>query len=68
MLTGMLDHADIQNRTFTGVRGGPLAQSLSMIVLGDYVSYYMGLLNGINPSETPGIDLSKERLAASGPS
>ena len=71
VLGEMLDHAGIENRTFTGVagdRGSPLTQSLPMIVLGDYVSYYMGLLNGINPSETPGIDLSKERLAASGPS
>jgi len=40
-----------------------LAQSLAMIVLGDHVTYYMGLLNGINPSETPSIDLSKKRLS-----
>jgi len=57
-----LTGAGIKNRTFTGVEGGPLAQSLSMIVLGDYLSYYMGLLNGINPSDTPGIDLSKQRM------
>ena len=63
VLAEMLDRAEIQNRTFTGVQGGPLTQLLSMIVLGDYVSYYMGLLNGINPSETPSINLSKERLS-----
>ena len=66
VLGGMLDHAGIENRMFTGVQGGPLTQLLSMIVLGDYVSYYMGLLNGINPSETPSINLSKERLSGSG--
>jgi len=63
-----LDCFGIKNRTLTGVSGGPLAQSLSMIVMGDHVSYYMGLLNGFNPSETPSIDLFKERLSASDPS
>lgn len=68
VLGELLDHAGIQNHMFTGVQGGPLTQSLAMIVLGDYVSYYMGLLNGVDPSETPGINLSKERLSAAGPS
>ena len=63
VLREMLDHAGIENRTFTGVQGGPLTESLSMIVLGDYISYYMGLLNDINPSETPYIDQSKERMS-----
>jgi len=68
VLAETLDRFGIKNRTLTGVSGGPLAQSLSMIVLGDHVSYYMGLLNGFNPSETPSIDLFKERLSASDPS
>ncbi len=58
-----LDRSGIENRMFTGVAGGPLVQSLSMIILGDYISYYMGLLNGINPSETPNIVMSKEQLS-----
>ena len=60
----LLDQAGIENRIIPGVGGGPLAQSLSMIVLGDHVSYYMGLLNEINPSETPIINRSKDRLSA----
>ncbi len=63
VLGGTLDRFGIENRMFTGVAGGPLAQSLSMLVLGDHVSYYMGLLNGINPSETPNINISKEQLS-----
>ena len=63
VLTAMLDQYGIKNRTFTGVSGGVLAQSLSMIVLGDYISYYMGLLNGMNPSETPSIDDAKQRFS-----
>ena len=60
-------HAKIEQRMFTGVQGGPLTQMLSMIVLGDYISYYMGLLNEIDPSETPNIDQLKERLSGPGP-
>ncbi len=67
VLGEMLDQAGIENRTFTGVQGGPLTQSLAMIVLGDYISYYMGLLNEINPSETPTIDRSKEQMSGPGP-
>lgn len=62
-----LERCGIERRIFTGVPGRPLAQSLSMIVLGDHVSYYMGLLNGINPSETPSIDHFKERLSGPDP-
>ena len=62
-----LDRSGIEHRVFTGSPGGHLAQSLSMIVLGDHISYYMGLLNGINPSETPSIDLFKVQLSDSNP-
>ena len=67
VLGEMLDESGIENHTFTGVQGGALTQSLSMIVLGDYISYYLGLLNNINPSETPSINLSKERMSSSAP-
>ncbi|NQW24518.1 MAG: bifunctional phosphoglucose/phosphomannose isomerase [SAR202 cluster bacterium] len=66
VLSDMLDQSGIANRTFTGVQGRPLTQSLPMIVLGDYISYYLGLLNGVNPSETPSINLAKGRMSASG--
>ena len=67
VLGEMLDRAGIEKRVFTGVQGGPLTQMLSMIVLGDYISYYMGLLNDKDPSATHNIDQSKERLSGSGP-
>ena len=67
VLGEMLDRAGIEKRVFTGVQGGPLTQMLSMIVLGDYISYYMGLLNDKDPSETHNIDQLKERLSGSGP-
>jgi len=67
VLGEMLDREGIEKRVFTGVQGGPLTQMLSMIVLGDYISYYMGLLNDKDPSATHNIDQSKERLSGSGP-
>ena len=35
------------------------AQVLSMLALGDYVSYYLALLRGIDPSPTPSIEEAK---------
>ncbi len=40
----------------------PLAQVLSAIHFGDYVSYYLALLNGVTPSPVPRIDVLKRRL------
>ena len=42
-----------------------LAQMLWAIQLGDFVSYYLGLLNGVDPSEVRALDWIKARLAAS---
>lgn len=42
-----------------------LAQMLWAIQLGDFVSYYLGLLYGIDPSEVRALDWLKAQLAAS---
>jgi glucose/mannose-6-phosphate isomerase len=42
-----------------------LAQMLWAIQLGDFVSYYLGLLNGVDPSEVRALDWMKARLASS---
>jgi len=36
---------------------------LGLVLLGDWVSYYLALLYGIDPSPVPEIDLLKQRLA-----
>ena len=41
----------------------PLAQVLSIIHFGDYVSYYLALLNGTDPSPVDTISYLKKRLA-----
>ncbi|MSQ31868.1 MAG: bifunctional phosphoglucose/phosphomannose isomerase [Dehalococcoidia bacterium] len=41
----------------------PLAQMLNLIQLGDYTSYYLAILNGINPAPVKVIDFLKDELA-----
>ena len=41
----------------------PLAQMLSAIHLGDYVSYYLAMLYEVDPTPVKAIDYLKERLA-----
>jgi glucose/mannose-6-phosphate isomerase len=43
-----------------------LAQMLRAIAFGDFVSYYLGLLNGADPSEVRALDWFKARMAAQG--
>ena len=44
--------------------GPALSQLMNMLVLGDYVSYYLALLQGIDPSPNPSIDEAKKLLSA----
>ena len=55
----MLKRHEVPHRIITGSSGDPLAQVLSMLALGDYVSYYLALLRGIDPSPTPSIEEAK---------
>jgi len=65
-LNEILDRYRIESHVITAVPGGPLAQSLALMVLGDHVSYYMGVLSGLDPSKTPSIDFLKDRLYSPG--
>ena len=40
----------------------PLGQLLTTMIMGDYVSYYLAILQGIDPSPTPNILLGREHL------
>jgi glucose/mannose-6-phosphate isomerase len=51
--------------TFTEVRGlgtSPLSQMMTLVLLGDYVSYYLALLNQVDPTPVESIDFLKRRL------
>ena len=56
LLTGQ----EIPYRRISGAAGAPLSQLLGMVLLGDYVSYYLALIRSIDPSRTPLLDLGKK--------
>jgi glucose/mannose-6-phosphate isomerase len=58
----LLRRKDIPHRALAGVDASPLAQLLAMLNLGDYVSYYLALLQGVDPAPTPTLDLGKKLL------
>jgi len=41
----------------------PMARMLGGVALGDYVSYYLALQNGADPSALPGVTALKRALA-----
>jgi glucose/mannose-6-phosphate isomerase len=43
----------------------PLTQMMSLVLFGDYVSYYLAMLNRVDPSPVSVIDYLKEQLARS---
>ncbi len=59
----LLHAAGVANETVTARGSSPLAQALSAIQFGDYVSFYLAMLNGVNPSPVPRIDVLKRRLS-----
>ncbi|RKY82613.1 hypothetical protein DRP98_08770 [candidate division KSB1 bacterium] len=40
-----------------------LARLFSLIILGDYISYYLAILNDVDPTPIRNIDLLKQHLA-----
>jgi glucose/mannose-6-phosphate isomerase len=41
----------------------PLAQMMGLVLLGDYVSFYLAILNSVDPTPVASIDYLKSRLA-----
>jgi glucose/mannose-6-phosphate isomerase len=60
----LLKAAGIDHRVVTLTGQGRLAQAMAGIVLGDYVSVYLGLLYGHDPTPVEAIGLLKTRLGA----
>ncbi len=52
----------VAHRRLDGVGESPLAHILTAALLGDYVSYYVGILNQVDPALTPTLDEVKRRL------
>ena len=62
-LEGLLERKEVEYRVLAGCNVSPLVQLLDMLVMGDYVSYYLALLRGVDPSPTPILDGMKRRAA-----
>jgi glucose/mannose-6-phosphate isomerase len=45
---------------------GPLSQILSAVLLGDYVSYYLAILNNVDPAPVDAINYLKQKLGKTG--
>jgi glucose/mannose-6-phosphate isomerase len=53
-----IDHASV-----AGMGKTRIAQLMSLVLLGDYVSYYLAILNGAEPGPVPAIDHLKAELS-----
>ncbi len=58
----LLDKAGIGYRLIDGSGKGYLAQMMSLVLFGDYVSYYLAILNQIDPTPVKAIDFLKGEL------
>ncbi|MCL0044519.1 bifunctional phosphoglucose/phosphomannose isomerase [Dehalococcoidia bacterium] len=58
----LLLEQNIPFRQIDGVGSTPLAHLLTTVMLGDYISYYLAMLNQVNPSAVPAIGRFKQLL------
>lgn len=59
----LLDRASVAHHTLRFPGSSALSEVLQMIYFTDYVSFYLALLNGADPSPHTSIDYLKDRLA-----
>jgi glucose/mannose-6-phosphate isomerase len=59
----MLDAVGSAHQKVMFDQPGRVAQACAAIALGDYVSFYLAMLYGVDPSATPALTLVKETLA-----
>lgn len=62
----LLDRYHVPHATVEGQGHSALAQMLSLVHFGDYVTYYLALLNRVDPTPVAAIDILKSRLAQAG--
>ena len=59
----LLERASIPHQTLEFAGASMLSEVLQMVLFTDYVSFYVALLNGADPSPVKSIDYLKDRLA-----
>ncbi len=58
-----LERAGIPHQVVSAAGESALAQMMTAVLMGDWVSYYLALLRGVDPTALPIIDWLKERMA-----
>jgi len=58
----LLDQANVDYQIVDGEGTSPLSQIMSLVLFGDYVSYYLAILYKIDPSPVKAIDYLKDQL------
>jgi len=59
----LLDQAGVGYQIVDGEGASPLAHMMSLVLFGDYVTCYLAMLHGIDPTPVAPIDYLKEKLA-----
>ena len=59
----LLDRAKVGYQIVDGDGTSPLSQMMSLVLFGDYTSYYLAILNKIDPTPVKAIAYLKEQLA-----
>ncbi len=59
----LLDRAGVAHKTLRFDGQSMLSEVLQMVMFTDYVTFYLALLNGADPTEVKSIDFLKDRLA-----
>ncbi len=58
----LLERARVDYQFVDGEGASPLSQTMSLVLFGDYVSYYLAMLYKIDPTPVKAIDYLKEQL------
>ena len=59
----LLEQAGIYYQILKGEGESALSQMMTLVLLGDYVSYYLAMLNQVDPTPVKPIDFLKNNLA-----
>ena len=59
----LLEQAGIYYQVLTGEGASALSQMMSLVLFGDYVSFYLAMLNQVDPTPVKAIDFLKGSLA-----
>lgn len=58
----ILDENSIYNVIIKSPASGALKQSLELLAIGSWVSFYLAMINGVNPAEIPWVNYFKSEL------